>query len=96
MSRRPIGAAALALSSLLIAVPAAAQATNVNVEVRDPGSGEEWVGAVRARAASEVDLENRLVRLSERRSSAMMSLQRATHSLQMYTVGPAISLRTSC
>ena len=37
MSRRPLGAAALALSSVLIAVPAVAQETNVNVEVRDPG-----------------------------------------------------------
>ncbi len=35
MSRRPLGAAALAFSSLLIAVPALAQDTNV--EVRDPG-----------------------------------------------------------
>ncbi len=37
MSRRPLGATALALSSLLLAVPAAAQESNVNVEVRDPG-----------------------------------------------------------
>jgi hypothetical protein len=37
----------------------------------------------------------RLVRPSERRSSAMMSLQTSTHSSQMKTVGPAISFRTS-
>jgi hypothetical protein len=34
-------------------------------------------------------------RPSTRRSSAMMSLQTSTHSSQMKTVGPAISLRTS-
>src|SRR6186997_83936 len=32
---------------------------------------------------------------SKRLSSAMMSLQTSTHSSQMKTVGPAISLRTS-
>ena len=37
MPRRPLGAAALALSSLLLAVPAVAQDTTVNVEVQDPG-----------------------------------------------------------
>ena len=37
----------------------------------------------------------RLVRFSDRRSSAMMSLQTSTHSSQMKTVGPAMSLRTS-
>src|SRR5688500_1244925 len=35
------------------------------------------------------------VRPSTRRSSAMMSLQTSTHSSQMKTVGPAMSLRTS-
>src|ERR1700730_16239444 len=34
-------------------------------------------------------------RFSNRLSSAMMSLQTSTHSSQMKTVGPAISLRTS-
>src|SRR5262245_5486832 len=34
-------------------------------------------------------------RASNRLSSAMMSLQTSTHSSQMNTVGPAISLRTS-
>src|SRR5688500_12286371 len=34
-------------------------------------------------------------RASNRLSSAMMSLQTSTHSSQMKTVGPAISLRTS-
>jgi hypothetical protein len=34
-------------------------------------------------------------RASKRLSSAMMSLQTSTHSSQMKTVGPAISLRTS-
>src|SRR5512132_3870235 len=34
-------------------------------------------------------------RASARRSSAMMSLQTSTHSSQMKTVGPAMSLRTS-
>src|SRR5207253_11172240 len=34
-------------------------------------------------------------RFSKRLSSAMMSLQTSTHSSQMKTVGPAISLRTS-
>src|SRR3546814_6783402 len=29
-------------------------------------------------------------------SSRMMSLHRSTHSSQMYTEGPAMSLRTSC
>ena len=29
-------------------------------------------------------------------SSRMMSMQSSTHSSQMNTVGPAISLRTSC
>src|SRR5262249_28516056 len=33
--------------------------------------------------------------LASSQSSAMMSLQRLTHSSQIYTVGPAISLRTS-
>lgn len=37
MSRRPLGAAVIALASLLIATPAVAQDTNVNVEVRNPG-----------------------------------------------------------
>ena len=37
----------------------------------------------------------RAPRLSNRLSSAMMSLQTSTHSSQMKTVGPAISLRTS-
>ncbi len=31
-----------------------------------------------------------------RSSSLMMSAQSSTHSLQMNTLGPAISLRTSC
>ena len=31
-----------------------------------------------------------------RTSSRMISVQRSTHSSQMNTVGPAISLRTSC
>src|SRR5438094_10599842 len=34
-------------------------------------------------------------RVSNRLSSAMMSLQTSTHSSQMKTVGPAISFRTS-
>src|SRR5260221_13519403 len=34
-------------------------------------------------------------RASKRLSSAMMSLQTSTHSSQIKTVGPAISLRTS-
>jgi hypothetical protein len=33
---------------------------------------------------------------SEDFSSWMMSLHSSTHSSQMYTVGPAMSLRTSC
>ena len=37
----------------------------------------------------------RVPRFSNRLSSAMMSLQTSTHSSQMKTVGPAISLRTS-
>src|SRR5687768_10167496 len=37
----------------------------------------------------------RTPRLSNRLSSAMMSLQTSTHSSQMKTVGPAMSLRTS-
>jgi hypothetical protein len=37
----------------------------------------------------------RTPRFSNRLSSAMMSLQTSTHSSQMNTVGPAISLRTS-
>src|SRR5207344_748071 len=39
--------------------------------------------------------ELRTPRFSNRLSSAMMSLQTSTHSSQMNTVGPAISLRTS-
>src|ERR1044071_61919 len=39
--------------------------------------------------------EERTPRFSNRLSSAMMSLQTSTHSSQMKTVGPAISLRTS-
>src|SRR5437868_9206664 len=39
--------------------------------------------------------DDRTPRLSKRLSSAMMSLQTSTHSSQMNTVGPAISLRTS-
>src|SRR5262245_65652336 len=39
--------------------------------------------------------EERVPRFSKRLSSAMMSLQTSTHSSQMNTVGPAISLRTS-
>src|ERR1700741_2917235 len=42
-----------------------------------------------------VGSEERTPRLSKRLSSAMMSLQTSTHSSQMKTVGPAISLRTS-
>src|SRR5690348_4063568 len=38
---------------------------------------------------------DRTPRFSKRLSSAMMSLQTSTHSSQMKTVGPAISLRTS-
>src|SRR3990167_8693980 len=37
----------------------------------------------------------RVPRFSKRLSSAMMSLQTSTHSSQMNTVGPAMSLRTS-
>ena len=39
--------------------------------------------------------DERTPRFSNRLSSAMMSLQTSTHSSQMKTVGPAISLRTS-
>src|SRR5712691_7808050 len=39
--------------------------------------------------------DERVPRFSKRLSSAMMSLQTSTHSSQMKTVGPAISLRTS-
>src|SRR5260221_12096917 len=42
-----------------------------------------------------VGSDDRAPRFSTRRSSAMMSLQTSTHSSQMNTVGPAISLRTS-
>src|SRR4026209_378889 len=42
-----------------------------------------------------VGSEERPRRFSKRLSSAMMSLQTSTHSSQMKTVGPAISLRTS-
>src|SRR2546426_11538439 len=42
-----------------------------------------------------VGSEDRVPRFSNRLSSEMMSLQTATHSSQMKTVGPAISLRTS-
>src|SRR5438128_11690663 len=42
-----------------------------------------------------VGSEVRVPRPSTRRSSAMMSLQTSTHSSQMKTVGPAMSLRTS-
>src|SRR4249920_4169119 len=42
-----------------------------------------------------VGREERVPRFSNRLSSAMMSLQTSTHSSQMKTVGPAISLRTS-
>src|SRR6476660_1870484 len=38
---------------------------------------------------------DRTPRFSKRLSSAMMSFQTSTHSSQMKTVGPAISLRTS-
>src|SRR5262245_47442524 len=39
--------------------------------------------------------DERTPRVSKRLSSAMMSLHTSTHSSQMNTVGPAISLRTS-
>jgi len=39
--------------------------------------------------------DDRVPRFSKRLSSAMMSLQTSTHSSQMKTVGPAMSLRTS-
>src|SRR5438093_9287849 len=42
-----------------------------------------------------VGSDERVPRFSNRLSSAMMSLQTSTHSSQMKTVGPAISLRTS-
>src|SRR5438874_9089190 len=42
-----------------------------------------------------VGSEDRVPRFSKRLSSAMMSLQTSTHSSQMKTVGPAMSLRTS-
>src|ERR1700730_19239595 len=42
-----------------------------------------------------VGRDDRVPRFSKRLSSAMMSLQTSTHSSQMKTVGPAISLRTS-
>src|SRR6187397_56299 len=42
-----------------------------------------------------VGSDDRVPRFSNRLSSAMMSLQTSTHSSQMNTVGPAISLRTS-
>src|SRR5215470_16990949 len=42
-----------------------------------------------------VGRDERVPRFSKRLSSAMMSLQTSTHSSQMNTVGPAISLRTS-
>src|ERR1700733_13577429 len=42
-----------------------------------------------------VGSEERVARFSNLASSAMMSLQTSTHSSQMKTVGPAISLRTS-
>src|SRR6476646_8263103 len=42
-----------------------------------------------------VGKDERVPRFSKRLSSAMMSLQTSTHSSQMKTVGPAMSLRTS-
>src|SRR5580704_14223587 len=42
-----------------------------------------------------VGSDERVARFSNRLSSAMMSLHTSTHSSQMNTVGPAISLRTS-
>src|SRR2546427_6511216 len=42
-----------------------------------------------------VGSEERVPRFSNRLSSAMMSLQTSTHSSQMKTVGPAMSLRKS-
>src|SRR5215510_11833899 len=42
-----------------------------------------------------VGSEERVLRFSNRLSSAMMSLQTSTHSSQMKTVGPAISFRAS-
>ena len=42
-----------------------------------------------------VGSDERVPLASNRLSSAMMSLQTSTHSSQMKTVGPAISLRTS-
>src|SRR5205809_5331698 len=42
-----------------------------------------------------VGSDERVPRFSNRLSSAMMSLQTSTHSSQMNTVGPAMSLRTS-
>src|SRR5256884_2557534 len=42
-----------------------------------------------------VGSDDRVPRFSNRLSSAMMSLQTSTHSSQMNTVGPAMSLRTS-
>src|SRR6188474_3620826 len=42
-----------------------------------------------------VGSDDRVPRFSKRLSSAMMSLQTSTHSSQMKTVGPAMSLRTS-
>src|SRR5215218_7321629 len=42
-----------------------------------------------------VGSDERVPRFSKRLSSAMMSLQTSTHSSQMNTVGPAMSLRTS-
>src|SRR3954462_1811709 len=42
-----------------------------------------------------VGSDERVPRFSNRLSSAMMSLRTSTHSSQMKTVGPAISLRTS-
>src|SRR5256885_5291957 len=42
-----------------------------------------------------VGSDDRVPRFSNRLSSAMMSLQTSTHSSQMKTVGPAMSLRTS-
>src|SRR3981081_4379008 len=42
-----------------------------------------------------VGSDERVPRFSNRLSSAVMSLQTSTHSSQMKTVGPAISLRTS-
>ena len=74
-------------TTVLLALCVAARAVH--------GQADSVVELLTNGAEQALGIDDRTPRFSKRLSSAMMSLQTSTHSSQMNTVGPAMSLRTS-